>query len=326
MSQRDVIYEFSIFKEGLNKKISLYHGLYHIKKRELINTFSTLNGRTFKEHIDDLDKLTPKINKNELEYMWQEAEDLYTIIGRIPFCTELKPRILLLYQRIRSLKNVVEETEKFKDMYYDIMDDFLRDMVDYHFNNLTYDNLMEIERINYLKCLFTEFESYIFNSFKHIMMKYPEVLKKKSILLDDLEILKDLNKELILEIIAEKTLHDLLYKDFKEILNFADKPLGLKVKITNQIISRFNAYKQIRNLYTHGDGEVNMLYIKKVKKYKLRDNIFNPKALSIGMRINITIEMIKEIEKLIMIISTELDKVLIKSCPELISDNKISFY
>jgi hypothetical protein len=224
MTIKEYLYEISEFKEELNKKLSLYHGLYSIKKEELKHFFSSLDGKTFKEQINDLDSAFPKIDKKELQKVWKETEDLYMIIGKIPYCTELKPRILRVYNRMKAIKKSTETIEKFKDLYYNMMNDFFRDIVDYHFSMLTYDTLMEFERINYLNCLFTELENYLFKTFKHTLMKYPNILKNKSIQIDDLEMFEDLNKELIREIVAEKTIHDLLYKDFEEILNFADNP------------------------------------------------------------------------------------------------------
>ena len=76
-------------------------------------------------------------------------------------------------------------------------------------------------------------------------------------------------------------------------------------------------YKQIRNIYTHGDGKVNLLFIKKIRRYGDRINFHKYDILKIGDKIIVTKDIIAGLIQLTHDISRVIDKALLEQYPEL---------
>lgn len=105
----------------------------------------------------------------------------------------------------------------------------------------------------------------------------------------------------------ELILNEIFFKDFKKILKYAEKPLGIKHNISTEECNELNKIRQIRNIFVHNDGIINSIFLSKVPdcKLKLKERYIITKA---------EIDMIEE--KIIKILK-KFDKALVKSQSEL---------
>jgi len=131
-------------------------------------------------------------------------------------------------------------------------------------------------------------------------------------------IFNNLKIDLINEIVIENTLHNLFYDNYEEIFKYANDPLGLNIKIEKKDISILNGFKQIKNLYSHGDGIVNSLLMKKFQAFKIVFNDLGLDNLFLGDKVQINMKLIKELEKLLFKVSSILDESLTSKYPEII--------
>ena len=76
-------------------------------------------------------------------------------------------------------------------------------------------------------------------------------------------------------------------------------------------------YKQIRNIYTHGDGTANLLFIKKINRYEQRINFHMYDDLQIGDKIKVNHNIIADLYQLTLDICRVIDDVLLEQYPEL---------
>lgn len=171
---------------------------------------------------------------------------------------------------------------------------------------INYETLLKFENRFFLLLLYSEMEQYLFKSFKYILMKYPSILKEKSISLDKL-LDNNQTKNSIIEEKIEKELHDLLYNNFFEIFKYASKVLKINHQIENNDINKLNEFRQVRNLYAHGDGKINTLFLSKV-----RDSNFK-----LGEEFIINTDQLQIYLDLIFKILIKFDKFFIKKFPEL---------
>ncbi len=269
--------------------LSLYEGFYWIKIEKMREIFKQFNGRDIAKQLKD-------------------GEVLY---DRIKYPKELQEKV-----EVEIFKN---DIENLKEVYYNKMDDHLRNIVDFHFKNFNFNNLIEFEDINFYIFIFTQFENFLFKIFKYVLMKRPDIIKNKSIELNQLDMIPDnLKKDFIYEIVIEKTLHDLFYDNYEGIFKYANNPLGLNIKIEKKDISILNGLKQIKNLYSHGDGIVNSLFLKKLHADKIKFIDLGLKTTPLGAKLQINLKLIKELEKLLLNVGSIIDKSLTSKYPEII--------
>lgn len=166
--------------------------------------------------------------------------------------------------------------------------------------------------------LFTEFEKYLFKCIKFILLKYPEILDEKSIQLKEIRLIQNNgNLGLVKEIIAENTIRDLFYKNYNEIFKYLKKPLGLEIDISQNVINKLNGYKEIRNLLTHGDGIINLLFQNKIFNRNLNLEDLNLNSLKLGEKITINQYLISDFLHILFDIIIEIDIIMVKKFPEL---------
>jgi len=305
---------FSKYYILLINNLNLYNGFYWVKIKNLRSFFKNFNGRDFNEQIQDLEKEYERIKPpKELQIEFPEIlEEINNIkeniihqikkisqsnikFDELEHFYEYFIRFRRLEKRILDIKSGFQEVdlfkkkiETFKEMYYDIMDNYIRNSVDHHFKNLNFDNLLEFENINFYNYVFTEFENYLFKSFKYILMKRPDIIKKKSIELHQLSMIpENLKIDLINEIVIDNALHDLFYKNYGEIFKYANDPLGLNIEIEKIDVLILNGFKQIKNLYSHGDGTINSLFIKKIQNFGISFSDLGLDDMSLGEKIQI---------------------------------------
>ena len=338
---------FTKYRSSFHKNLALYNGFYNVKIRYMKDFFNQFNGRDFAKQLQDLESYYEKIKPpkeiaDNFEQMLEESNEInreflkrmneisqsdissdeFKDFSRLFIrAKKVSEKIGYIKQALHEAEYFKSEIDKFKELYYDLMDDYLKDMVDHHFKNLNFENLLEFENVNFLNYIFTEFENYLFKSFKFVLMKRPEIINKKSIELSELKMIhRNLNIELINEIIVENTLHDLFYKNYEEVFKKANDPIGLDIKIEEKDISILNGFKQIRNLYIHGDGNINSLFIKKIQRYKITFEDLTLPDLSIGEEIKVDMKLIKKLEKLTFKIVRIIDDSLKSKYPDLLEN------
>jgi hypothetical protein len=336
---------FSIFFTTFGNNLSLYNGFYWVKIKNLKNFFKIFNGRDFAKQLRDMedqyDRIKPtkdlqdtfpeileESNKirESLKIQLRKMSQSEAILGEFKHFYEYYIRFRKIEAKIQTIKKNLQEAEMFKkdienlkEIYNDMMDNYLRKIVDHHFKNLNFNNLIEFEDINFYSFILNQFDNYLFRLFKFVLLKRPNIIKKKSIEVNQLNMIHDnLNIDLINELVIENTLHDLFYNNYEEIFKYANDPLGLEVKIESKDISILNGFKQIKNLFSHGDGTVNSLMVKKFQTFKIGFPDLGLNDISLGEKIPINIKLVKELEKLIFTISLLTDKSLISKYPEII--------
>ncbi len=283
--------KLSKFGANIFNKTALYYGLYNIKIRNLKESLSKLRSGSVEDVVEPLKKTI----------------DLYEKLPDIP-----KSIINYFFSdRIESFKNSLEKIELFGKPLIDIANSYMK--------NLNYETLIEFENINYLKFLFTEWETYLFNSYKYILLKHPNLLDNMQISYKDLrDNFPGSEPELVTEYFAEKKLKEVFYENYYKIFDFGKKKLGLKHQITNEEIKILEAAKAIRNLYVHSDGTVTSLFLKTVQATGIKLTNFQEKGLEIGKKCPLGNKMIFALQNFMFALVKEIDKPLIKAYPELL--------
>jgi len=166
--------------------------------------------------------------------------------------------------------------------------------------------------------IFTEFENYLFKCIKFILLKYPAILDEKSIKLKEITLIQnDANLGLVKEIIAENTIHDLFYKNYYEIFKYLNNPLRLELDFSRKVINKLNGYKEIRNLLTHGEGKINLLFQNRIFNWNLSTEDLNLNSLKLGEKIIVDHFLISDFLDILFDIIIEIDIVMVKKFPEL---------
>lgn len=155
--------------------------------------------------------------------------------------------------------------------------------------------------------LYSEIEQYFFSCFKYaIITNSPAILSKKQVSIKEI-IKNQKNFDLIIEEKAEKIIHDQFYKNFKEIIEFVYEFLGIKAKFQEEDLKILEEFRQLRNVFIHGDGKVNLIYLSKIP--------YSNKKL--GDKLEINIEIITDYMKSIREILEKFDEQLLNQFPEL---------
>lgn len=184
--------------------------------------------------------------------------------------------------------------------------------------DMNFKNMKEFLYKSNLIFIFTEFEKFLFKCIKFALLKYPKILDDKVIKLKEIKSIKSSgNIDLLNEIVAENTIHNLFYQNYHEIFKYLKKPVGLDLEFDQNIINKLNGYKEIRNLVIHGDGTINLLFQSKINNWNLREEDLNLKSLEKGDKILIEDLLLSDLIDLLFDIVIEIDILMVKKFPEL---------
>ena len=208
------------------------------------------------------------------------------------------------------------------DVFFDLVNSFT--------DNFNFENFTEFENRYALIYYFTELDSYLFRCFKFILVKKPDILNNTKVSLKELrDVNGDIKKvieekaeekamskfdlDLFIDEIIEKKIHNKFYRDYTEVFHFAEKILGVKHSMPKDLIDLLNFFKQIRNLYTHGDGTINQIFLKRIERLAKKKDVYR-----IGEKLQLTDELIEDLQQIIRGSIIQFDKSITKLYPELI--------
>ena len=255
-----------------------------------------------------------------------------------------KPRINVpIYEkpeRIYWVKNSKDfiNLDEYDKMFHDEIVDFTKEIYD----KLNYEQYCEIENVNTLILLFSEFDNYFFKCFKYILTKRPSILNDQKITIKELiekqgdinliiediaekNALRKFNLDILLDDIIEKKIHNKFYKVYDEVFKYAKNTLTINHNLSDDLIKSLDFYKQIRNIYAHGDGTITRIFRNKIKKISSNINLNN---FQLGNKFIVKDHVLTDIDFILTSITAKFDKALLKKYPELLfkEDKKISKY
>ena len=212
-----------------------------------------------------------------------------------------------LFKELDSNHPIIKNDEYLKLIFQlrDLKPEF-KQSLETHFENLTFQNLIKLELRMYFILLFVEFEKYLFKCFKYIIKNRPEIIENRTFSIKEIEKYNDI--ELIRQIAIDKFIHDISYNSLSEIFKKAEKPLGIKHGISEELIKKFSGFREMRNLLIHKDSFIDKHFIDKVERLNLNKVDLGVNTLEIGSKIEITEKMLKDAEKLSFRIACEFDK------------------
>ncbi|KKN21630.1 hypothetical protein LCGC14_0923420 [marine sediment metagenome] len=201
---------------------------------------------------------------------------------------------------LKNIRKGMELNNDFKDFFTNF------------FTNLNYENLIKFEIKNYYILLFIEFETYLSNCIRSLLLKFPQILDKKSISREELSELENLDRDSIDEILIDKLIHEMSYGDLLDLFNNYKKILGIKHEIDRNLIVKLNGYREIRHLHIHKSGKIDSVFIQKVGKYGLDSKKIGINELTNGVKVEITMEMLEKAELLVLDVAYIFDKSYMK--------------
>ena len=224
------------------------------------------------------------------------------------------------FMKLYEVKDSIDIYSKIKEISIKISDikadsalkEFLDEMLQIFIPEISYEKVKDIENRSFILLLFSEFENYIFKCFKSIYFSHLYLLKEKNIPLslilekNNAELENVNGKVLFLEIlnnIVELQIRDSFYQSYEDIFKIANKKLGIKHNISKDSIDILSGYKLIRNLYAHGDGTVNQIFLEQIKRYDL-----GLSSLTIGKKLELDSLLLLRILTIIFKICKEFDK------------------
>jgi len=207
-------------------------------------------------------------------------------------------RILTNSRNIIENESIDSDPEKIEltEMLFDIVKNISEDFIRY-----------EILKNRFLST-YAAFETYLFRSYKSLIIKFPNILSEKTIKVSELfdeEIKAD--TALIVERVVEKELQQLFYKDFKGIFDYAKKKFSIDYGISKNLMERLNRTRSFRNLFLHSSGIVNHIFMSKIGDYDGK----------IGETIEISENLVDELIEPLIECSSKIDRILIKKLPDL---------
>ncbi len=252
-----------------------------------------------------------------------------------------KSRIYIpIYERPERIYGVTTSKGDINRDEYDMK--FQDEIVDFTkeiYEKLNYDQFCEIENANTLILLFSEFENYFFKCFKYILLKRPSILDDQTITIKELierqgdvnliveeiaeeNALRKFNLNILLDDIIEKKIHKKFYQDYNKVFKYAKKKLSIKHNISEDLIRWLNFYKQIRNIYAHGDGTITRIFRSKIKKIISNINMNN---FQLGNKFIVEDHVLTDLDFIFMSITAKFDQALLKIYPDLLfkEDKKI---
>jgi len=91
--------------------------------------------------------------------------------------------------------------------------------------------------------------------------------------------------------------------------------IGQWVFILKDLIKLLNFFKQVRNIYAHGDGTITRIFMNKIKNYIPKNKMENYK---LGNKFIIEDQFLRDVDYIFMEITAKFDKCFIKNYPDLI--------
>jgi len=182
--------------------------------------------------------------------------------------------------------------------------------------NLDFYKFKEIHFRNHIIYLYSELEFYFYRCLNYVFTKRPNLLEEKNISLSVKSILnKDYNLEEEVQKKLDKEIEQKLRKDFNDFFEYCSKKLGLKHRLSQEDINELKKFRQIRNLYVHGDGTVNEMFFRKY-----------PESLfKIGEKFKIDEELLNNLVQISIRILDQFDEQIVKAYSELGVETSKSF-
>ena len=298
------------------------------------------NGKSSKEEINKIKKLLISsyhfdylINLHVFSGLRERIRRLIeTKHEEIFYPKKLSPNYPLLMKKM--VKNhsegkrdlVILEKSGEDDVFFDLIGNFV--------DNLNFENFIEFENRYALIYYFTDLDTYLFRCFKFKLTKTPNIIDDTKVSLkvlreangDIKKVIQDKAEEkamskfdlnLFIDKVIEKKIQNKFYRDYTEVFHFAEKVLGIKHSIHKDFIDLLNFFKQIRNLYTHGDGIINQIFLKRIEPLIRKKDMYRT-----GEKIQLTDEVIDDLQHIIKSIIIQFDKSLTILYPELIYKSK----
>ncbi|MCE7748173.1 MAG: hypothetical protein GPJ51_07230 [Candidatus Heimdallarchaeota archaeon] len=183
--------------------------------------------------------------------------------------------------------------------------------LDFIFEEFSFEKYLEFIYRYAIQFIFTESDNYIISFITFLLKKNPGILGKITFSAKELETKE--KKDIIEEMIS-KSIHNQLYEGYRSTLKtYIQKKIGLKHNIENKLIDELSELKLIRDIYTHGDGKVNQIFLRKT----------NRQDVKLGMKIEIGLETINQLLEVSQRIIIKLDSVLLEKNPEIIDNDFI---
>ncbi len=178
------------------------------------------------------------------------------------------------------------------------------------FEYITPENFKKHNDRNFIQFFYTEFELYLFKCLKYIYTKRPQIIGNKQVSLK-LLLEHEYHLETIIQAKIENVIEQNLREKFDKFFEYIQEHLDIEHKLTSEDINELIRFKQLRNIYAHGDGTITQIYIDKIPEtnYKL------------GERLEITQEIKFKSYHIIIKTINAFDKAFIEKYPEIISNN-----
>ncbi len=261
------------------------------------------------------------------DIMKTKQDDVFYPIKYVPNLPKVIDKVIERYSESNFLD--IENTDYFlvkksgeNDIVFDLITNFI--------NKLTLNKFNELENRFTLIYFFTELDNYLFKCFKYTLIKRPDILNDTKVSLKELkeangnikqivnikaeiEAMSKFDLDLFIDEIIEKKIHNKFYKDYTEVFHYAEKVLGIKLLIPKGAINLLNFFKQIRNLYIHGDGTINQIFLKRINQVNKKE-----KKYKLGEKFQLTDQIIEDLMFIIRFIITKFDSIIIKTFPELV--------
>lgn len=222
---------------------------------------------------------------------------------------------------VKNSKGVFNKDE-YDMKFHDEIVDFTKKI----YEKMNYKQFYEIENANTLILLFSEFENYLFKCFKYILLNNPSIMDNQTITIKELiekqgdlsliieeiaeeNAIRKFNLDILLDDIIEKKIHNKFYKDYEEVFHYAEKILGIKHNISKDLIKQLNFFKQIRNIYAHGDGTITRIFINKINNFKSKDEM---DKYHLGNKFIVEDQDLRDVDDLFMWITSKFDNGLTK--------------
>ncbi|MCW5608763.1 MAG: hypothetical protein KIT26_12030 [Nitrosomonas sp.] len=123
----------------------------------------------------------------------------------------------------------------------------------------------EFYEFSYLAGLVSVVEALILDLAKDFLLRYPGYIKEKTVSL--VALAENGSISAILEDLAAKTINDWSYKKFPDFTKWVVNLYDKKATIDDDMLARFTELKATRDLYIHGKGEVNYIYLSKAGEH-----------------------------------------------------------
>ena len=172
----------------------------------------------------------------------------------------------------------------------------------------SHEKLGDYIRKNKLITVFSEFEFYLSECFRFILMKYPTILSNKTIEVKRF-FKSDSSVNIIIAEIIDREIHDIFYNDYVVIFDKATK-MSIKHNISSDELNKLHKFKQLRNIYIHGNGIVTHNYQYKIQNFDSE----------IGTKIELTDKLLNQIRLIVDSVVLSFDHSLTTHFPELIQN------